>query len=511
MKYRNLSTAALVTYLVAALLVLPTTAANRRSKVAPPADVDTSISDKLKNSNQNNDADFWKSKIQAVDKSTINKTLYNHVFAQMVLCGYSTNESSVIASEYVRNTKTWDQKIDTIRLTGAAPFHIQHDLAFWETVRSHCLESEKTNLNFEISSEKILSRSKKHDRLLSNNILALSALQNGEIDKARMLFEANVKTLGGVNAEDPSARKARNVFYSENRKNFKGEPFERTMAYFYRGIIYWIDGDLDNARACFRSGLVEDAKSEDEIHKADYVLLSYLDGFLNQRIGGDGNDIYQRTLALANLSLPTNRIELAPYDKLGNVQLFVEFGAGPEKVAEGNFKEFLRINQKRQSVHSATISIGEEKITCKPIDSIGFQATTRGGRAMDGILKNKVVFKNTSANIGGAAMTGAVIAANVDNGAPVAAALIILSGAAYGLSYLANPACDTRTWWNLPQYLSFASVTLPKGHHRGKVDFYRENGELIPEISKILDFKIEDASKDLVLFISDKKCFSGQP
>jgi hypothetical protein len=30
---------------------------------------------------------------------------------------------------------------------------------------------------------------------------------------------------------------------------FIGEPYERAMAYYYRGLLYWRDGEIDNARA----------------------------------------------------------------------------------------------------------------------------------------------------------------------------------------------------------------------------------------------------------------------
>ena len=62
---------------------------------------------------------------------------------------------------------------------------------------------------------------------------------------------------------DPAAHieaaRARGLFAAERTKPFIGEPYERVMAYYYRGILYWRDGQPDNARACFRSGQVIDS------------------------------------------------------------------------------------------------------------------------------------------------------------------------------------------------------------------------------------------------------------
>ena len=64
----------------------------------------------------------------------------------------------------------------------------------------------------------------------------------------------------------------------KRKKTFIGEPYERSMAYFYRGVIYWMDGELDNARACFKSAEFEDSDAENEEYTGDWVLPDYLDG-----------------------------------------------------------------------------------------------------------------------------------------------------------------------------------------------------------------------------------------
>ena len=46
---------------------------------------------------------------------------------------------------------------------------------------------------------------------------------------------------------DKDAKKARSLFHEESKKGFIGEPYERVMAYYYRGLLYWRDGEPDVA------------------------------------------------------------------------------------------------------------------------------------------------------------------------------------------------------------------------------------------------------------------------
>ena len=79
--------------------------------------------------------------------------------------------------------------------------------------------------------------------------------------------------IGASTAGDDTAREARGLFNEESVKTFRGEPYERVMAYYYRGILYWMDGEPDNARAAFRSAAVQDQNPELGITQADWVLV----------------------------------------------------------------------------------------------------------------------------------------------------------------------------------------------------------------------------------------------
>ncbi|MDB6059623.1 MAG: Tetratricopeptide 2 repeat protein, partial [Verrucomicrobiales bacterium] len=173
----------------------------------------------------------------------------------------------------------------------------------------------------------------------------VSHLRKGEFADAKRLLDEAITTISGIRANDKNAKKARGYFHKESKKTFLGEPYERVMAYFYRGILYWMDGEPDNARACFRSAQLEDSDAEEHTFKSDYVLLDYLDGLASVKLSQDGADAYKRACELAK------GLKLPPYDTQANVLVFVEFGNGPEKYAAGEYGEELRFRDGHSVVH----------------------------------------------------------------------------------------------------------------------------------------------------------------
>src|ERR1044071_9500406 len=99
------------------------------------------------------------------------------------------------------------------------------------------------------------------DKVLWEYRTAASAMRQGKFELAQQYLQEALTTLQGVYGPDPNAKKARGYFHAEAKKTFIGEPYERSMAYIYRGILYWMNGEPDNARACFRRAQLEDRKS----------------------------------------------------------------------------------------------------------------------------------------------------------------------------------------------------------------------------------------------------------
>jgi tetratricopeptide (TPR) repeat protein len=353
--------------------------------------------------------------------------------------------------------------------------------------------------NLLVDGPKLAAQGPQKDQLLWLYRTAAAALRQGDWELAKRMLDEALLTLGGMHADDPSARAARGLFTEESKKNFLGEPYERSMAYFYRGLLYWMDGQPDNARACFRSAEFIDGDTADGQYAGDWVLFDYLDGLATAKLGGDGSAAAQRAIANAK------GITLPPLNAAANTLFFIEFGPGPIKYAAGQYGEQLKFRSAFSRVRSARIEVNGLTIPVAPTDDLSFQATTRGGRVMDHILGNKAVFKSTTDTIGNAAMIGGALTAIAADGGPAqnVGIGIALAGLVSKLvSAATKPNADVRCWDNLPQFLSFAAFPLPPGQHNARVEFLDGAGHLISGLTKRVQFTVPPVG-DKVVFVSD--------
>lgn len=349
------------------------------------------------------------------------------------------------------------------------------------------------------------------DKVLWEYRTAAAALRRGQPDEAKTLLDdALARTAGTLSsANSAEAAKARKLFRNEADKPFVGEPYERVMANFYRGLLYWRDGEPDNARALFRSGQFIDSDTEDKTYAGDYVLLEYLDGFITSRLDnlGAGQDALARARKLSRRTLPD-------YSRAPNVLFFVEYGKGPTKYAGGEHGEQLRFFVEQSRAVSARLQVDRQVYDLSPYDDLNYQATTRGGRVMDHILGNKAVFKRNTDAIGDVALAGAIGTAAYGRGEDAGNAALAL--AAVGLisklaSAATQTAADTRSWDNLPQYLSFAAVTLPAGEHPARLTFLDEKGATLGALTQEFTVSVPasssasvagDQRRDVIVFRS---------
>ncbi|MEI6861249.1 MAG: hypothetical protein WCL04_03260 [Verrucomicrobiota bacterium] len=351
------------------------------------------------------------------------------------------------------------------------------------------------------------------DQLLWQYRVAAAALRHGQdAEAAAQLDAARAATAGALAVSSPEAANARGTFHSESEKPFIGEPYERAMADFYRAILYWRAGDPDNARALYRDTELIDSDTAEKTYAGDWVLPDWLDGYVTAKLGGDGTDALARARKHSAHPLPD-------YDPAANVLLFVEFGRGPRKTAGGEYGEQLRFTAEPSRAASARLQVAGQTVELPPWDDVSWQARTRGGRVMDYILGNKAVFKKGADTVGDVALAGAVVAAGAsrrevrrtvtgpdgkqhvvtevqrDRGTEQAAvALGVVGLLAKITAGAAHPAADTRTWDNLPQYLSFAALRLPPGAHPAMLTFYDAAGQ--PLASRTQNFTVTIPAPD---------------
>ena len=317
------------------------------------------------------------------------------------------------------------------------------------------------------------------DKALWEYRIAAAALRRGQTAEATAKLDDALARTAGALAPGAQAAKSRKLFGREETKPFAGEPYERIMGNYYRGLIYWRDGEPDNARALFRSGQFIDSDTENKTYSGDWVLLDYLDGLATRKLAGDGSDALARARANAQAQ---GRPVPPDYDAKANVLVFAEYGPGPLKYASGEYGELLKFTVDKSLVAFARLTVDGRTLELPPYDDVSWQATTRGGRVMDHILGNKAVFKQRSETVGDVALVGALGTAAYGTGKDsqnLAIGLAAVGLVSKIMSAATQTQADVRSWNNLPRYLSFGALRLAPGEHAAVLTFHNPAGRVL--------------------------------
>ncbi|RWU13046.1 hypothetical protein EGC76_02175 [Pseudidiomarina gelatinasegens] len=290
----------------------------------------------------------------------------------------------------------------------------------------------------------------KRNEVLNRMEIGTAAFYQGDIDIARENFDAALEVIETVYADNESATKARSLWHEEGRKDFKGEPYERAMAYYYRGLIYLIDGVYDNARASFVSGLMQDAFAEEEQNRSDFAVMLLLAGWSAQKMGSPvlAEEAYDELRELR----PDFPIPAAD----DNVLILAETGYSPRKLADGmGHYELVFRPGKNFKEKQVVINTGQQEVEMEPIESVYWQATSRGGRPVDAIIEGKAAFANNTASFGRdiaqLGVTARVFSPAIGGSSgQVGNTLALIGVASMALSANVKPRADTRYWSRLP-------------------------------------------------------------
>ena len=226
-------------------------------------------------------------------------------------------------------------------------------------------------------------RQGRHNLVLNQMEAGLAAMEYGDYYNAEQSFDEALINIEAVYRNNESAEKALSLWYQEGMKDFKGEPYERAMAYYYRGLLYLRRGDFENARASFLGGLIQDSMAVEEKFQQDFSLLTFMAGWASQ-LGGDlqrAQEFYAETKTYNSDFVPPN-----PED---NVLIIAESGGAPRKVADGENRELLRFVRGNNPGQSVEIKAFNEYHQAQKIEDIYRQAITRGEREIDRINKGK--------------------------------------------------------------------------------------------------------------------------
>ena len=127
---------------------------------------------------------------------------------------------------------------------------------------------------------------------------------------------------------------------------------------------------------------------------------------------------------------------------------------------------------------------------------------------MDHVLGNKAEFKAATDAVGDVAIISGAILAGTGHGQKdasneVGLGLLLAGLASKMISASTTPDADTRTWDNLPQFISYATLSLPPGQHEVTVEFLEPGDKVASQLTKQITVSITDTNRDKVVFVSD--------
>lgn len=323
-----------------------------------------------------------------------------------------------------------------------------------------------------------LSAETNENYVLNNLRLGSAALAGQNLGEAERAFLRAYEVINATGVNDP-ARSAAAVIFDEKVKVFKGEPFERAMANFYLGLVYYIKHDYDNARAAFENSLFklrnydsnDPNSANSEQQESNFALSILMLGRTFQRLG-------REDLAKANFDrvrqLRPDLAGLADYDleKRSNLLLVVDMGFAPEKVTDfdGSIVGYQPtpytagpIPRVRVDVDGGAVPTGEVR---PPIDLVAL-AQDRRWQSIDTIRAVK-------SGIGtGLLAAGGIVGINeLNRGNPNGDHLAVAAGLlAAGLFAKLTSQADTRRWEMLPRTTLLIPLIVDPGTHDVTIDF----------------------------------------
>jgi tetratricopeptide (TPR) repeat protein len=327
-----------------------------------------------------------------------------------------------------------------------------------------------------------LAKNPDENFVLNNVRLGSAALASYNFDIAEDAFLRAYEVINSVGVNN-GGRSLGAALVDEKIKIWKGEPFERAMANFDLGMLYYMHQDYNNARGAFENAMFKlrdyadktDSKDQYREQESDFVVGLVMLGKCWQRLGRDD-------LAKANFDrareLRPQIGELADYarNENSNLLFIVDYGYGPKKVTnrDGSVVGFAPtpgevgiIPPPRVSIDTRPIDVAA--IDRPPIDLLAM-AQDRRWQSIDTIRAIKSTV-GTGLIVGGAGV-GAYGMNRRNQDAEIAGLAMIGTG----ILLKASSHADVRQWEMLPRTVFVLPLHVSPGKHDVTIYFPHSAG-----------------------------------
>jgi tetratricopeptide (TPR) repeat protein len=282
----------------------------------------------------------------------------------------------------------------------------------------------------------------------------LRALRLGYDDLAREVLDQAIAEVEALQEGTRQAKRAKSRFVGEREKWFKGENYERSALYFYRGLLYLKEQDFNNAAACFKRAQVEDITGDDAADFAGDWLSAEWALALASLKAGRAEDAAAARRRAEGFARSVEGIVWPEADV--DTLVVVEAGQAPLKYRAGKFGEQLKFAERPSPVARVEVAGVQQPM----LESLYHQATTRGTRQVDYILGEKASFKEDTGNAALGLGVAAVAAAHTrtQEGAIAAGVLGLAALGTAIASSATQPEADIRAWDILPEGIFLVGV-----------------------------------------------------
>ncbi|MEM7164939.1 MAG: hypothetical protein AAF581_05705 [Planctomycetota bacterium] len=313
-----------------------------------------------------------------------------------------------------------------------------------------------------------------NDYALEENLLGTAALVGGDYRTARRALLAAGQVMGsfpGTTASEIAA-----LVGAESNKFYLGDPYEVAMNSLYLGLVFLRHGDTDNALAAFKQGIIADASSRAEEHQADNVELYLLASMLLFHAGSE--ELAQQYLAQVKEIAPEHPFAHETYLRRSNTVIVVDVGDGPRKIGIGPYGHQVAFDFQEPLESQVSLRIGERHVSDPALGvDIGYQAATRGRRALDTLLAAKAGTKIATEQAG-LLIVQAGVAERDSKLTMIGTALLFLSA-------LIQPQADLRHWHLLPGQQRLWIGRVQPGLRTARLDFATAGGRPLPAFQQI--------------------------